>query len=65
MKTMGHFLAVGVLVGALVAGLTAVLLQTVPGVFAPLVAAVLGTAWSIWSTGAFKEDGLADVADGL
>jgi adenosylcobinamide-GDP ribazoletransferase len=54
-----------VVVGTLVAGLTAVLLQTVPGFFAPLVAAVLGTAWSVWITGAFHEDGLADVADGL
>ena len=60
-----HFPAVGVVVGALVACLTAVLLQTVPGMFAPLVAAVLGTAWSVWITGAFHEDGLADVADGL
>ena len=30
-----------------------------------LVAAVLGTAASVWVTGAFHEDGLADVADGL
>jgi adenosylcobinamide-GDP ribazoletransferase len=31
----------------------------------PLVAAVLGTVFSVMLTGAFHEDGLADVADGL
>jgi adenosylcobinamide-GDP ribazoletransferase len=36
-----------------------------PTAYAPLVAAALGTAWSVWLTGAFHEDGLADVADGL
>ncbi len=60
-----HFPAIGVLVGALVVALTALLLHSLPGIFAPLVAAALGTAWSIWITGAFHEDGLADVADGL
>ncbi len=60
-----HFPAVGVVLGLLVVALTALLLQVLPGVFAPLVAAALGTAWSIWITGAFHEDGLADVADGL
>ena len=33
--------------------------------FSPLVAAVLGTVLSVLLTGAFHEDGLADVADGL
>ncbi len=62
----GHFPGVGVLVGALVAGLTAVLLAVLPpSVFAPLVAAVLGTVLSVMVTGAFHEDGLADIADGL
>ncbi len=60
-----HFPAVGIVVGALVACLTVLLLQTLPGAFAPLVAAIVGTAWSVWITGAFHEDGLADVADGL
>jgi adenosylcobinamide-GDP ribazoletransferase len=32
---------------------------------APWVAAVLSTAFSVWLTGAFHEDGLADTADGL
>ena len=61
-----HFPGVGVLVGGLVAGLTAALLACLPaGPFAPLVAAVLGTVCSVMLTGAFHEDGLADVADGL
>lgn len=62
----GHFPGVGVLVGALVAGLTALLLVLLPpSPFAPLVAAALGTVLSVMVTGAFHEDGLADVADGL
>lgn len=61
-----HFPGVGVVVGALVAVLTAVLLACLPhSPFAPLVAAVLGTVLSVMVTGAFHEDGLADVADGL
>ena len=60
-----HFPAVGVVVGLQVAALTALLLLLLPGVYAPLVAAAVGTAWSVWLTGAFHEDGLADVADGL
>ena len=62
----GHFPGVGVLVGALVAARTAVLLAALPpGPFTPLVAAVLATVFSVMLTGAFQEDGLADVADGL
>lgn len=62
----GHFPGVGVLIGALVAGLTALLLAWLPpSAFAPLVAAVLGTVFSVMLTGAFHEDGLADIADGL
>ena len=61
-----HFPGVGVVVGALVAGVTAVLLLCLPpSPFAPLGAAVLGTVMSVMVTGAFHEDGLADVADGL
>ena len=61
-----HFPGVGWLVGALVAGLTWALLAVLPqSPYAPLVAAVLGTAAGVWITGAFHEDGLADVADGL
>lgn len=60
-----HFPGVGWLVGAVVAALTAVLLACLPGGYAPLVAAVWGTAAGVLLTGAFHEDGLADVADGL
>ena len=62
----GHFPGVGVLVGALVAAFTALLLIGLPATgSAPLVAAALGTALGVLITGAFHEDGLADVADGL
>jgi len=62
----GHFPGVGVLVGGLVALFTAVLLMGLPQTgSAPLVAAALGTVLSVLITGAFHEDGLADVADGL
>jgi adenosylcobinamide-GDP ribazoletransferase len=61
-----HFPGVGVVVGALVVILTALLLIWLPpGPFTPLVAAVLGTVFSVLLTGCFHEDGLADVADGL
>lgn len=61
-----HFPGVGWLVGALVAGFTALLLAHLPdGGFSPLVAAVWGTVLGVLLTGAFHEDGLADVADGL
>ena len=62
----GHFPGVGVLVGALVAGFSTMLLMALPQTgSAPLVAAALGTALGVLITGAFHEDGLADVADGL
>ena len=61
-----HFPGVGWLVGGVVAAVTWVLLALSPSSpYAPLVAAVLGTAAGVWLTGAFHEDGLADVADGL
>jgi adenosylcobinamide-GDP ribazoletransferase len=50
----------------LVAAFTAVLLAWLPQAdFSPLVAAVWGTAFGVLLTGAFHEDGLADVFDGL
>ena len=62
----GHFPGVGWLVGALVAGFTVWLMNSLtPGIFVPLAAAALGTALGVLLTGAFHEDGLADVADGL
>jgi adenosylcobinamide-GDP ribazoletransferase len=60
-----YFPAVGVVIGGLVVLLTVALMHYLPAAYAPLVAAALGTAWSVWLTGAFHEDGLADVADGL
>ncbi len=62
----GHFPGVGVLVGALVAGFSALLFLGLPPTgSAPLVVAALGTVLGVLLTGAFHEDGLADVADGL
>lgn len=61
-----HFPGVGWLVGAVAAlsfGALRVLLPDVEG--APLVAAVLSTVLTVLLTGAFHEDGLSDVADGL
>ena len=61
-----HFPGVGWLVGLLVAGLSLLLCMGLPsGGFSPLIVAALGTAFGILLTGAFHEDGLADVADGL
>jgi len=56
-----HFPAVGYLVGAVGAAVFAGALAWWP----PAVAAVLSTIATVLLTGAFHEDGLADVADGL
>lgn len=62
----GHFPGVGVLVGGAAALVHAVAAWSLPPVvWTPLVAAVLSTVASAWLTGAFHEDGLADVADAL
>ena len=61
-----HMPAIGALIGALAAALFGLLLWALPAVpAAPWVAALASTAWSCWLTGAFHEDGLADLADGL
>ena len=61
-----HFPGVGWLVGGVVALASAALLALLPAsAFTPLVVAALGTVLSVMMTGAFHEDGLADVADGL
>lgn len=61
-----HFPAVGALVGAVAAGVFAVVQSSLPdSVFAPFIAAVLSTIATVLLTGAFHEDGLADLADGL
>ncbi|RZJ83520.1 MAG: adenosylcobinamide-GDP ribazoletransferase, partial [Massilia sp.] len=56
-----YFPLVGIVVGAIAAGVYAAAALIVP---AP-VAAVLSTAATIYATGAFHEDGFADSCDGL
>jgi len=61
-----HFPGVGWVVGGLSALLFWCLLRWLPPQPAvPWVAAVLATVFSVWLTGGFHEDGLADTADGL
>lgn len=62
----GHWPGVGALIGTLSGTLAAVLLWALPDAAAsPWVAALAATAWGVWLTGAFHEDGVADLADGL
>ncbi len=62
----GHFPGVGWVVGAAAALVLAAGLRWLPpGPLGALVAAGLATAATVWLTGAFHEDGLADTADGL
>ena len=59
-----HFPGVGWLVGG-VGALVLVAIETgLPGIAGAAVAAVLSTAATVLLTGAFHEDGLADLADG-
>ena len=60
-----HFPGVGWLVGALSAAVLALALALLPAAAGAPVAALLATIASVWLTGAFHEDGLADTADGL
>jgi adenosylcobinamide-GDP ribazoletransferase len=60
-----HFPGVGWLVGAVGAGVFLLAQAGLPGVAGAAVAALLATAATVLLTGAFHEDGLADVADGL
>jgi adenosylcobinamide-GDP ribazoletransferase len=63
---LAYFPLVGALVGAAGAICFDVALRLLPDVgAAPWVAAVLGTIVTAMLTGAFHEDGLADLADGL
>ncbi|QTD46853.1 adenosylcobinamide-GDP ribazoletransferase [Ottowia testudinis] len=62
----GHFPGVVWVVGAVAAGVLAAALYLLPpGPLGALVAAGLAAAATVWLTGAFHEDGLADTADGL
>lgn len=61
-----HFPGIGWLVGAVAASVYALLVALLPlSLFTPLVAAALSTVATVLLTGAFHEDGLADVSDGL
>ena len=60
-----HFPGVGWLVGGVGAAVFVLALQGLPGVAGALAAALLSMAATVLLTGAFHEDGLADVADGL
>jgi adenosylcobinamide-GDP ribazoletransferase len=61
-----HFPGVGWLVGIASCAAFAIVSLLLPTTaFTPLAAAVAATACSVWMTGAFHEDGLADLADGL
>ena len=61
-----HFPGIGVVIGGAAAAVFALLLVLLPDTaFTPLVAAAVSTVATVWLTGGFHEDGLADVADGL
>ena len=65
-RSAAHFPGVGWLVGGLAALVYAGLAMLLPdGGYTPLLLAVLSTVFTVRLTGAFHEDGLADVADGL
>jgi adenosylcobinamide-GDP ribazoletransferase len=61
-----HFPGIGLLVGAVAAAVFAGVTALLPdSTFTPLLAAALSTVTTVLLTGAFHEDGLGDVADGL
>lgn len=65
-RSVVHFPGVGLLVGLVAAFTYAALQELLPDSgYTPLVAAVLSTATTVWMTGGFHEDGLADLTDGL
>lgn len=65
-RSLVHFPGVGLLVGGVAAAVAGGLLLLLPGsAHASLVAASLSTVATVWMTGAFHEDGLADLSDGL
>lgn len=64
-ESAGHFPGVGWVVGACGAAVFGLGLVLLTGEAGALAAALLCVIATIWLTGAFHEDGLADVADGL
>jgi adenosylcobinamide-GDP ribazoletransferase len=61
-----HFPGIGVVVGGVAAAVFTLLQLLLPDtLFTPLVAAAFSSVATVWITGGFHEDGLADVADGL
>ena len=64
-QSAGHFPGVGWVVGTVGAVVFGAGLVLLPGEAGALAAALLATAATAWLTGAFHEDGLADVVDGL
>lgn len=65
-----HFPAIGWVIGAAAAGTAGLLMATLSAaghsvLASGAVAAAISTLVTVWLTGAFHEDGLADVADGL
>ena len=60
-----HLPAIGWIAGGVAAAVFVAVGAGLPGVAGALVAAVLSTVATVMLTGAFHEDGLADVADGL
>ncbi len=64
-ESAGHFPGVGWVIGALGAVVFGLALYLLPGEAGAMAAALLCMVATVWLTGAFHEDGLADVADGL
>jgi adenosylcobinamide-GDP ribazoletransferase len=61
-----HFPGIGFVTGGAAAAVFALVSVLLPDTaFTALVAAALSTVATVWLTGGFHEDGLADVADGL
>ena len=65
-RSAAHFPGVGWIVGATAAAIFGATLFLFKGqAYSSLVAAALSTLCSVWLTGGFHEDGLADTCDGL
>ncbi|WP_299157557.1 adenosylcobinamide-GDP ribazoletransferase [uncultured Tenacibaculum sp.] len=60
-KSSRYFSLVGTLIGAI----SAVIYYGASFIFSPIISIILSLIASIWATGAFHEDGFADVCDGF